>query len=145
MADFKLSDSEKIVSAQFPAGMEGSDVHYTIYNQDQTVAVARTNSGVIDYGKGFFEVDVGSLLTSIGEYVIIFDIDSKRFAPERIRIRKSEIEQRDFQEFNAAKNPTKVIIKKTRTDSFNDAHETVELDLEYNNDNTPKKMEEKRL
>lgn len=144
MAEFLLGDSEKIVTAQFPAGMEGSDVYYTIYNQDKTVAVSRRNTGMVEYGKGFFALDVQTLLIAVGEYVIIFDIDEVRFAPEKIQVRNEEIEQREFTEYNANKSVKKVIIKKTRTNDFSDSHSSKELDFDYNSDETVSKMEESR-
>jgi hypothetical protein len=143
---FYLNDAEKVITAHFPVNMEGDEVYFTIYKKDNTIAVSRRKTGVIDHGKGTYSVDIGSLITTAGSYIVVFDIDGTNYAASgKINIKEYEIEQRDFQEFNAAKNPTRVVIKKTRTDSFTDAHKTVQLDFEYNSDNTPKKMEEKRL
>lgn len=143
---FELTDSEMIVTAHFPVYAEGKSAYYTMYDKVHSTVVSRRNTGVVDQSKGTFSVDLKSFLTSSGTFIIVFDIEGTGLAAsEKVIVKDYEIEQRDFQEFNAAKNPTKVVIKKTRTNDFADAHKSVELNLEYNSDNTPSKMEEKKL
>lgn len=143
---FYLNDPEKVVTSHFPVNMVGDEVYFTIYKKDNTVVVSRRKAGVIDHGKGTYSVDVSTLLTVVGSYIIIFDINNTDYAAsDGISIKDYEIEQRDFQEYNSDKSVKKVIIKKTRTNNFDDAHVSKELNFEYNEDNTVKKMEENKI
>lgn len=86
MAEYAQVGKSALFQAQFPDYQTGreSEVYYTVYNSDGTVFIARTNSGVKEYGNGSYGVNL--TFTQKNSYSIAWDLNNEMYTGEEINV-----------------------------------------------------------
>jgi hypothetical protein len=139
-----------LVMAQFQTNQAGKSVYYRVVNSSNVQVVARTSTGIVEYGAGAYGVMI--TLATAGDYVVQFDINLTNFKtsvsitvdlPEALDDGIATREEATH--FNARQFITRSIIKKSVTANFASPDEVWEKLITYNPDDTIASIEEKRL
>ena len=83
----KQRGNELLYQVNFPASQadKKSSVYYTVYNNDESVFLARTNNGVLEFGDGSYGVNL--TFNNEDSYSIYWEIDGTPYkASEDINI-----------------------------------------------------------